>query len=64
MRQVQLCIFFFKSDNGLKSYCPLKFEWKQYFLTAFWDSSESIFFIGKVMMRQLQICIFSNLTMN
>ena len=23
-------MYFFKSDKGLKSYCPLKFEWKQY----------------------------------
>ena len=38
--------FFFKSDNGLKSYCPLKFEPKQYFLPAFWDSGLSLFFFN------------------
>ena len=42
LRHLQICIFS-KSDNGLKSYCPLKFEWKEYFLPAFWDSGLSLF---------------------
>ena len=68
--------FFFKSGNGLKSYCPLKFEPKQYLLPAFWDSGLSLFFF-KFFVKNLSVIyhwkgldetitnmhLFSNLTM-